>query len=149
MADERTDKEAADDDGLPLFTAAIETPARPSQANALSAADAKLRAPLSAITGYAYRDMRGQWWHVKWNTDTFTWNAYPLKATAAAYNAQFGTTMDPKRMYAAATDSPGIIEAIDERIEIARVNASKSGGFPWWLVLLGAFAYYSKKNRRR
>jgi hypothetical protein len=151
MPDDRTDAEAnaEDNDGLPLFTSKTETPVRPAP-NVISEADARLRAPVFAIApGYAYRDMRGHWWNIKWNTTTFTWNAFPLKATAAAYNEMYpGTKMDPKRMYAAATDAPGIIEAVDERIEAARVEAKNSGGLGWLLLVIGGMLLLGKKGKR-
>lgn len=144
MADTRTDADAnaQDNDGAALFTAQTPTP-RIANNNFISAADEELSRTLMASVGFAYRDMRAKWWSVKWSGKT--WVAYPLKATAAAYNAEFGTQMDPKRMYAAANNAPDMIAAIDERLEAARANAPS--GIPWWLVALGLYAW-SKRGRR-
>jgi hypothetical protein len=127
----------------PLFTPNTPTP-RKSGSNWLSALDEQLSRSLQSHVGHAYRDMRAQWWQVKWSGSA--WTAYPTKATAEKYNAEFGLKLDPKRMYAAATDAQGLIHAVDERLEAARVEAAKGGGFPWVLVLLGLLVFSKKKR---
>jgi hypothetical protein len=130
----------------PLFTANTPTP-RKSGSNWLSKLDEQLSRSLQDHVGHAYRDMRAQWWQVKWNGQA--WTAYPTKATAEKYNAEFGTKMDPKRMYAAASDAHGLITAVDERIEAARVEAKSQGGWGWILLVIGGALLLGKKKGRR
>lgn len=147
--DERSDAEAnaADNDGLPLFTAQTPTPRRPAD-NPISKLDAKIQNAIfdhaASDPGFAYRDVRGQYWNVRWNTTSFTWNAYPLAETARVYNAQYDMKLQPKKMYAAANDAAGMVSVINERVESARVTAGSA--FPWWLLVVG---YLLMKGKRR
>lgn len=145
MADDRTDAEAnaQDNDGAPLFTATTPTP-RIANNNFISEADEELSRSLMSSVGYAYRDMRGNWWNIKWTGKA--WAAYPLKATAAAYNKQYGTKMEPKRMYAASNNAADMITGIEERIEADRVEAKNSGG--GIILVLILLAVLSKGKRR-
>lgn len=147
---------AANPDMPPPFNAQMPTPRTPKNQSIpgiawLSRMDAKLQnwvfSSKATNPGFAYLDVRGKWWSIRWSTDSFTWTAYPLTATANEYNAEFGTTaFAPKRQFAAATDAEGIISAINERVEALRPS-NAPGEFPWLLLLVVAMVIASEKKR--
>jgi hypothetical protein len=159
FTDDRSDSEAwqgADNDidgylkwlpagESPLFTAKTPTP-RKAGNNWLSELDERLSRSLQDHVGHAYRDMRAQWWAVKWNGKM--WTAYPTKATAEKYNAEFGTKMDPKRMYSAADDAAGMVASIEANIERDRLEAKNRGGIGWLLLVIGGMLLLGKKGKR-
>ena len=101
---------------------------------------------------YDYEDMRGKHWLVKQPSTAFTvekrWVAYPKADAREAYQLR-------DKMFAASTDAAGMVDVIEENIEAARAAGQSPGvyygqvesGFPWWLVLLGAYLLTKKKGR--
>jgi hypothetical protein len=117
--------------------------------------------PPDAKQWFIYEDMRGKHWAVKpkpgVGLDSLSnppiWQAWPMPDAVAAYDWPLA------RMFNAATDAEMLIDGIEERIEDARQAGetpgqhfgaiAKPSSFPWWLVLLGAAAYYHSKTKRR
>jgi hypothetical protein len=132
------------DDGAPEFTKS--TP-NPTSSEDYAGKDEALR---RSVTLYSYTDMRGNYWMVNWTGKA--WAATPTAATVAAYKGFVDDKGDPivasKRMFSAASDAGMLIDGIEERIELARMNAAKSSGIPWWLWLLVGYAVLKKGNRR-
>jgi hypothetical protein len=103
---------------------------------------------------YIYEDMRGRHWLVKQRKGPPPmFVAFPEADAAAAYELKRDV------MFSAATHADMLIDGIEERLESARaagVTAGEhfyqvppKGGFPWWLVIVGALLLTDKRGRRR
>ena len=118
---------------LPKLTSSTKNPR--SSADYFGKDEPLTRSPVPHV----YVDVRNQRWFCYWMGQA--WIARPTKEAAAFY----GKTAD--NTFAGGDDARGLIEMIEANIERDRLNASSS--FPWWLVLLGAAAYYHDKRGRR
>jgi len=86
-----------------------------------------------------YEDMRGNRWLVMWKPTGILkgghWVARPAKDAAAAYG------LSPDKIYSAASDAEMLIDGIEERLEIARVDAKSAGGPGGPLLFFAMLAY--------
>lgn len=102
-----------------------------------------LDSPLSDALGY-YTDTRGNGWFVNWNGNG--WTARPLESAATAY----AITSGELRSWAiAASDAEMLIDGIEERVEVRRIeNRDASNAKGWWLLALLVLLASSKGGRR-
>jgi hypothetical protein len=122
-----------------------------------------------------YTDMRNHTWYVVQHGfgEDAEWWSYPSVETAKAYGLDEYTIENsnypgnyfamvfagaPSKNAPDKTTSQLLIDAIEQRLELARAAGETPGEkfdrtpdrkFPWWLLILGALAWSSKKKRRR
>jgi hypothetical protein len=107
------------------------------------------------VIPYQYTDMRGHVWLVRWHGQGWTANAPAGSPAQKAYELPADDGRGGPYLFAGATDARGLIDLIEEKIELARQSgqspgdfygARPSSGFPWWLILIGLWALGRKKR---